>query len=363
VPRRRKADTLLTAALSMQSQADGRGDWQLGDNASSTEAKSSLLALSTSSAAPATPRGKTLVRGSIGRAMLSNSADLGVPELPLISESNDVHGILVLGGKEAGKTSLVFSLAAAVNGTYPCGFEVKEKRERMPAHGQNYEIPECEVTMAGSTSRQMRVLITDTLPCGTDAREEQPLCARVSPHSSQPFQMVPSWMRITLRSGNFPHYAVLFCVDSTAEPLWEDTERCRDLARLLGALKRNQYTVVVAVTKLLKAREDALRDKNLGRPGGMDPRNSYEAFAGRYVEKVGAVIQAAAGERAWPMEAGGKPLLQMNETLFDVPTWSGAAVFKSWHGQTHAAQPNLRYATMQLRRVLAALCTRPHSYP
>jgi len=170
-------------------------------------------------------------------------------------------------------------------------------------------------------------------------------------------------MRITLRSGNFPHYAVLFCVDSTAAPLWEDPERCRDLARLLSALKRNQYTVVVAVTKLLKAREDALREKNLGRPGGMDPRNSYETFAGRYVEKVGAAIQAAAGGQAWPVEPGGKPFLQINETLFDVPTWSGVAVFKSWHGQIHAAQPNLRYATMQLRRVLAALCTRKYASP
>merc|ERR1712087_465442 len=123
----------------------------------------------------------------------------------------------------------------------------------------------------------MRVILTDTPPCGT-GKEERPLCTKVSPHSNQRANVVPSWMRVALRNGNQPHYAVLFCVDSTAAPLWEDPDRCRDIARLLFALKKSQYTVVIAVTKLLKAREDALRDKNMGNAGGMDPRNSYESF-------------------------------------------------------------------------------------
>merc|ERR1711920_515111 len=85
---------------------------------------------------------------------------------------------------------------------------------------------------------------------------------------------------------------------------------------------RSKYTVVIAVTKLLKAREEALRDKNLGKVGGMDPRNSYESFAGRYVEKVSAAIQASAGVQDWPAEPGGQTFPLTNVTIFDVPTWT-----------------------------------------
>merc|ERR1712241_1560900 len=110
-------------------------------------------------------------------------------------------------------------------------------------------------------------------------------------------------MRITLRSGNFPHYAVIFVVDATAKPLWEDSSRCRDLARLLAVLKKNQYTVVLAVTKLLNLREAALRDvaNGLDHGGkvGRDPRTNYESFAGRYLDQVCAAIQAKAGENDW----------------------------------------------------------------
>merc|ERR1712226_1784767 len=105
------------------------------------------------------------------------------------------------------------------------------------------------------TVQPMKLVLTDTPPCGNNQRDEQPLCACVSPNSTQHFNAIPSWMRITLRSGNYPHYAVIFVVDATATPLWDDVARCRDLVRLLAVLKKNQYTVVIAVTKLLSLRE------------------------------------------------------------------------------------------------------------
>lgn len=250
------------------------------------------------------------------------------------------------------------SLAAAVNGAYPTGRAVKDKREAMPLSGQTYEIPAREVRAVDGTARDMRVLLTDTPPCGTGS-EEQPLCTRASPNSTQRQQVVPSWMKVALRNGNQPHYAVLFCIDSTATPLWEDAGRCCDLSRLLSALRRSNYTVVLAVTKLLQAREDALRDKNMGVAGGMDPRNSYESFAGRYVEKVSAAIQAASGEQHLPLEPGRQAFPLPNVTIFDVPTWSGAVVYKSWLGKVATAElPNLRYATSQLKRVLDAVSLR-----
>merc|ERR1719326_305717 len=144
--------------------------------------------------------------------------------------------------------------------------------------------------------KQMRVLLTDTPPCGISGREEHPLCSAVSPNSLHQFNAIPSWMRITMRSGNFPHYAVLFVIDATKPPLWEDSTRCREIAKLFAVLRRNQYTVVVAVTKLLMARQVALREANHGAAHngevGKDPRGSYEAFVSRYIEKTCAAIQA-----------------------------------------------------------------------
>lgn len=313
---------------------------------------------SVAAAGPATPR---RVLSASGRAVLG-TLDAS-PELPLLTDSNDVHGVLVLGGKEAGKTSLILSLAAAVNGAYPTSRAVKDKRETMPLNGQTYEIPAREVRAVDGTAREMRVLLTDTPPCGTGS-EEQPLCTRVSPNSTQRQQVMPSWMKAALRSGNQPHYAVLFCIDSTAAPLWEDTGRCRDLSRLLFAMRRSSYTVVIAVTKLLQAREEALREKNMGVAGGMDPRNSYESFAGRYVEKVSAAIQAAGGEQHLPVDPGRQPFPLPNMTIFDVPTWSGAVVYKSWLGKVATVElPNLRYATSQLKRVLDALSLRSCHLP
>jgi len=313
-----------------------------------------------------TPR-STAVLSEAARSMLHPLAERNLPELPLIDERNDVHGILVLGGKGAGKTSLVLSFEALFSGHYPHGQEAKEKRSVMPAYGQNYELPERDIKLGGGSLKRMRLLMTDTPGCGTKPREEQPLCATVSPNSANHFNAIPSWMRITLRSGNFPHYAVLFTIDATARPLWEDTARCRDLARLLAVLKRNQYTVVLAVTKLYRAREDALRDEAHGKPHGgqvgRDPRTSYEAYVGRYLDKVCACIQAKALENDWVLSQSPDhpPFPLVNTTMFDAPSWFSFMDFKGWQecrGTTEL--PNARYFTTQLGRILQALSVRSH---
>lgn len=311
----------------------------------------------------------TAVLSDAARSILHPLADRNLPDLPLLDEKNDVHGSMVLGGKESGKTTLILSLLALSSGTYPSkkDAEIEEKRKNMPTFGQCYELPEREIRLGSGNLRNMRVILTDTPACGTDQREEQPLCVTVSPNSTQHFNAIPSWMRITLRGGNFPHYAVLVVIDSLAVPLWEDTGRCRDLARLLAVLKRNQYTVVIAVTKLLKAREIALRDTNHGSEHngqvGKDPRSSYEAFVGRYLEKVCASLQAKATENDWSFSHGPDvpsfPLV--NSTIFDAPTWVSSVDWKKWQDKKGTPElPNLKYIKTQLERILCNLSIRSH---
>lgn len=244
----------------------------------------------------------------------------------------------------------------------------------MPAYGQTYELPEREVQLGGATgtgsveSKNMRIVLTDTPACGTNLREEQPLCATVSPNSTQYFNAIPSWMRITLRGGNCPHYAVLFVIDSMAKPLWEDGARCRDLARLLAVLRRNQYTVVLAVTKLLKLRQIALRETAHGTDHegqvGKDPRSSYEVFVGRYLDKVCASLQAKALENDWSFDHEGpdKPSFPLvNSTIFDAPTWTSQGDYRAWRDKKGTSElPNLKYLNSQLSRMLAALSRRSH---
>jgi len=312
------------------------------------------------------------VFGDVARSMMTPLAEKTLPELPLcIDDSNDVHGTMVLGGKESGKTSLILSLLALVNGSYHSkkDTEIEEKRHSMPTYGQCYELPEREIRLASGNGgvRMNRVILTDTPACGTNQREEQPLCVSVSPNSTQSYSAIPSWMRITMRGGNVPHYAVLFVVDALAVPLWEDSARCRDLARLLAVLKRNQYTVVIAVTKLFRARELALRDTNHGNDHksqvGKDPRSSYEIFVGRYLEKVSASIQAKAVENDWSFSQGPDapsfPLV--NTTIFDAPTWVSMVDWRKWQDKKGTPElPNLKYIKVQLEKVVTALSVRSH---
>jgi len=293
-------------------------------------------------------------------------AERNLPELPLIDTNNDVHGIVVLGGRGAGKTALVHSIIAGLTKLYSTRFDLElfSKKCEMPTNGQCYELPEQEITLGDWTTKTMRVILTDTPPCGTNLRDEQPLCATVSPNSTRYYNAIPCWMRIALRGGNFPHYAVLFVVDSMAKPLWEDSARCREIARLMAVL-RKQYTIAIAVTKLAGLREMALRDANHGADHGgvvgRDPRSSYEAFSGRYVEKVCASIQGKADENDWSFSQGPNvpAFPEHNQTIFDVPTWTNVGEFKKFQERkgTHEL-PNFRYAISQQCRLLKALLVR-----
>eukprot|EP00440_Ansanella_granifera_P070082 gb/GFBE01076032.1/.p1 GENE.gb/GFBE01076032.1/~~gb/GFBE01076032.1/.p1 ORF type:complete len:414 (+),score=62.73 gb/GFBE01076032.1/:1-1242(+) len=312
-----------------------------------------------------TPRA---VLSDAGRSLLHPLSDRNLPDLPLINERNDVHGVAVLGGKSSGKTALICSLLSAVAGEYPDTHkaENKQKIKDMPAYGNSWDIPsERDVRYADGEVKSMRIVLTDTPPAGTDSREEQPLCMSISPNSTQNYNALPSWMRITLRSGNLPHYAVCFVIDASAKPLWEDHQRCRELARLLAVLKRNQYTVVLAVTKLFQVRESRLRDTAYGHDHknevGKDPRSSYESFVGRYIDKVCASLQAKARDNDWSFsdapDAAAFPL--PNVTIFDVPTWVGSMDHKTWSSRRGTPElPNFKYANSQLLRLLHALCKR-----
>lgn len=323
----------------------------------------------------ATPRGLPTNASNVGilsgaaRSMLHPLADRNLPDLPLIDDRNDVHGILCIGGKGVGKTSLVLSMTAVVGGSFPNRYDldIAAKKNIMPTYGQPWELAEQrDVKLGNGSVKSMRVVLTDTLPCGTNQREgEQPLCAAVSPNSSQHFNAIPSWMRITMRGGNFPHYSVLFVLDASQVPLWEDHQRCRELARLLAVLKRSQYTVVLAVTKILKAREQAQRDVSHGVQAraevGKDPHRSYETFAGRYIEKVAASIQGMAEENDWSFSCGpdSPPFPLMNATIFDAPSWVNVGDWKSYQEKRGTAElPNWKYATNQLNRLLLALSCR-----
>eukprot|EP00435_Cladocopium_sp_Y103_P043671 s1349_g12.t1 len=310
-------------------------------------------------------RGAYQVLADAGRSLLT---ERHLPELPLINDRNDVHGVALLGGKSSGKTTLICSLLAVLNGKYPHSYDYKEKLREMPVYGNSWDFPEREIRYMSGETRQMRVVLTDTPPCGPNPREEHPLCAKTSPNSNLHYSAVPSWMRIILRSGNQPHYAVLFIIDATAPALWEEPQRCRDLARLLAVLKRSQYTVVIGVTKLLKLREDRLREDAYGKDHrgevGKDPRSSYESFVGRYIDKVCACLQAKAGENDWSFTDGPEhvafPL--PNVSIFDVPTWTSVTDFQAWEGRKGTPElPNFKYYNCQLSRLLHAVCKRSSS--
>eukprot|EP00933_Yihiella_yeosuensis_P033765 TRINITY_DN27402_c0_g1_i1.p1 TRINITY_DN27402_c0_g1~~TRINITY_DN27402_c0_g1_i1.p1 ORF type:complete len:443 (+),score=69.98 TRINITY_DN27402_c0_g1_i1:70-1329(+) len=366
-----EAETILFNGTSLQPQVWGAtgGPGQNGLGLSMT-GRSAASGASPRSAETAisTPR-DTSVLSNTARSMLHPLAERNLPELPLIDEGNDVHGIVVLGGKGSGKTCMLFSMIAALTGSYPPGNkEWKEKKASMPAYGNQYEMSERTVRMASGQTRSMRVVLTDTPPCGT-SKEEHPLCASVSPNCSQHFNALPSWMRITMRSNNLPHYAVCFVIDGAATPLWEDHQRCRELARLLAVLKRSQYTVALAVTKLHQVREQRIREVAFGTNHGTevwkDPRSCYEGFVGRYIDKTSAAIQAKAKENGWSLQEGPDDLTTFplpNVTIFDVPTWATYLDWKAFLQRTGTPElPNLKYANSQLTRLLHALSKRSHA--
>jgi hypothetical protein len=312
-----------------------------------------------------------MVLTDAARAILHPLSERNLPELPLVDPSKDAHGISILGGKLSGKTSLALSLQAFFTGEYASRHDkaAHDKRSIMPTYGHQYELPEYAVKLAGGGTEMMKLVLTDTPPCGTDAREEHPLVADVHPNSTRHFNAIPSWMRISLR-GNLPHQAVIFVVDAMATPLWQDEERARGIARLFSVLKRSQFTVVIAVTKLLAARTEALKGhhKGIAHNGevGIDPCQCYETFVGRYLEKCSSAIQASANRAGFRLRYGdtaedAKPFPLANHTIFDVPTWTSVGEFRSWSSKTGTAElPNLQYARKQFGRLISAAAMRAH---
>lgn len=368
-----EADTLLFKGSHLQPMTSfvASGATPRGDLTSRSDRPTGDLSART--AAGPTPKDRsaagTRVLSDTARTMMHPLADRNLPDLPLVDEQNGVHGILMIGGKGCGKTSLAWSFLAGLTGAFPSRFnmEMEEKRRLMPTYGQTYELPERDVRFANGDIRQMKIILTDTPACGTNSREEQPLCASISPNSTQHFNAIPSWMRITLRGGNVMHYSVLVVVDSMAKPLWEDTARCRDLVRLLAVMRKSQYTIVLGVTKLQSLREHAQRETAYGSEHGgqvgKDPRSSYEAFASRYIDKVCAAIQAKAQENDWSFSQGpDSPAFPLpGQTIFDLPTWVSVGDFRKWQEKKGTAElPNFKYYTNQLNRCLSALSSRSH---
>lgn len=368
LPQRHKAygnaselEAIIFNGTSLQPEA-----WSGGATGSKNQASASrALGAASAQGQLTAPSEEGLVLADAGRSLL---ADRHLPELPLINDRNDLHGIALLGGKSSGKTSLICSLLAVHHGKYPHSNDYKEKLREMSAYGNSWDFPEREICYVSGEIRQMRVVLTDTPPCGMNPREEQPICANISPNSHLHYSAVPSWMRIILRSGNLPHYAVLFIIDATAPALWEEQQRCRDLARLLAVLRRSQYTVIMGVTKLLKLRENRMKEAAYGQAHhgevGRDPRSSYESFVGRYIVKVCACLQAKAGENDWSFSdsEGSVAFPLPNVSIFDVPTWTSVTDFQAWQGRKGTPElPNFKYYSSQLSRLLHALCKRSSS--
>jgi len=265
----------------------------------------------------------------------------GSPELP-------VHGVLVVGRRGSGKTSLALSLLAQAAGTYPSqkDAEIQAKRSTMVATGQPYELP---VSEPASTSSR-RTVVVDTPHYGDGVRSERPL--------RQQGVNIPQWLSIVLNAHGLQSKAVIITIDGTDMPLWEDDAHCANLAALIAALKRESIGVSVAVTKLVRQREIALNDVNHGKHHGdqvgRDPRSGYETFASRYIEKVGAALRAKLSRIDDAAEESEQAsFLRVDKTIFDVPTWVGAAEFKSWQQKRGTSDPpNFNYAIARLRRLL-----------
>merc|ERR1712176_690700 len=144
-----------------------------------------------------------------------------------------------------------------------------------------------------------------------------------------------------------------------------DLTRCSDLARLLSVLRKSQYTVVLVVTKLLLAREAAIRNSVWQAHNGevgKDPRSCYESFVSRYLYKVSAALQAKAQSE---IESPEQPFPVPNVSIFDAPTWANGTEYRNLREndreRRHTLLPHFKYATVQLRKILDAVCIRSHA--
>lgn len=270
------------------------------------------------------------------------------PEGQAGASQREEVSILMLGREQSGRTSLVLSLEALRAGSYPKRNEHKfakpELYPGLPDSGSKHVIPP---RSAGG----LPLVILDTAPCGARDQVRLPGGRRLP---------------IALRSSSLNHDAVLFVLDATERPLWEDPQRTEELAQLSATLRQQQYAVVIAVTKLLKAREDALREAahggdHQGRTG-RDPRRSYEEFVSRYLEKTIVTLQATQALKTFhgSQGDGAAPFPRAGVTIFDVPTWVSIRDFEAWKERRGTSElPNLRYMEAQMEKLVAALAVVP----
>jgi len=294
------------------------------------------------------------------------------PQMGDVQDPGPVHGILVLGGAQTGKTSLVMSFLALASGSYPSrkNTNIEWKEQAMPEIGKTYELPKGDLRLGCSTMPHPHVVVTDTRSWNFEeeaATKNEPVSSDKVYERERLFPLSP-WVGTALKGQAFSHSSILFVIDASAEFLWTNWSQCKAVARLLASLRQQQCTVVVAVTKLLKAREAALRDAayGIGHGGhaGQDPCSSYEVFVGRYVEKLCVVLQRAASEIGWPFDGfshlpEGPPFPVPNATMFDVPAWTDPINFQKWQQRKGTPElPNMKYIKVQLEKILLALSPR-----
>lgn len=271
----------------------------------------------------------------------------------------------MLGRTGSGCTSLAYSLQALRTGVYPKRHEKKAERDLLSSSARGARgasappMPptggDCGVRhmVAPRAAGGLPLVITDAQLNGPRSQVRLPGGRRLP---------------VALRSHSLVHDAVLFLVDATDRPLWEDPERTEELGQLCATLRHQQYTVVIAVTKLYKVREDALKEIRLHGDGahggkvGRDPRRSYEEFVSRYVEKTCVTLQATEALKTWlaTQEPGAATFPKVGATILDVPTWISRRDFEDWQERRGTIElPNLRYTQVQLEKLAAALALRP----
>jgi len=264
-------------------------------------------------------------------------------------EGRQEVSVLVLGREGCGKTSLVLSLQALRGGEYPKRFDGKQKSKDevhtpLSDGGKKYLVPP-------KNEGELPLMLTDPESCGVKDQVRLPGGRRLP---------------IALRSGSLSYDAVLFVVDSTETPLFEDLSYCEEMAQLCATLRSQGYGVVIAIAKLPQAREEAVRAANHGAEHGgrvgRDPRRSYEEFVSRYIEKTCVALQATPALKAWhdKQDAGTPQFPHPRYTILDVNAWVSRRDFEVWQDRRGTAElPNLRYMQKQFENLVSALTVKP----
>jgi len=270
---------------------------------------------------------------------------------------NEELSVLMLGHKGSGCTSLAYSMLAARTGSYPKRFEKKAGREPdvlFTSLGTNpFMAGDVRHVIPPRNSGELPIVLTEVDSSGTASQVRLPGGRRLP---------------VALRSHSLTHDSVLLVLDTSERPLWEDVTRAEELGQLCATLRQQRYTVVFALTKLYKVREDLLKDMRMrgvdchGGVPGRDPRRSYEEFVSRYIEKTIVALQATPPLKKWhSMQEPGTPSFpKAGSTIFDTPTWTCRREYEDWQERRGTPElPNLRYVEAQLDKLSTALFVQP----